>query len=128
MDFRGKMRSHKLREEWAEFIDRRDLVSGSVHTSDRTTIRMESTPNTKEGLGVVSTAFPREEDRHFSDVVLGGCMHLDVKGCKSNRHCGIAQQFPLSATQLELDERAWEKRALALQAQAEYIGRLETSS
>ena len=49
-------------------------------------------------------------------------MHLDVKKCKNNHHCGIAQQRALSAMQLEFDEAAWAKRALALQVQAQLIG------
>ena len=85
-----------------------------------------------------STRTPRKDSKsyrlHFLEkkivtsaisTVVWGCMHLDVTGCKSNRHCGLAQQFPLSATQLELDERAWAKRELAWQAQAEHIGRCE---
>ncbi len=46
---------------------------------------------------------------------VGDCMHLDVKKCKNDHHCGIAQQRALSAMQLEFDEAAWAKRALALQ-------------
>jgi hypothetical protein len=57
-----------------------------------------------------------------SSAVVGDCMHLDVKKCKNNHHCGIAQQRALSAMQLEFDEAAWAKRALALQVQAQLIG------
>ena len=49
-------------------------------------------------------------------------MHLDVNKCKNNHHCEIAQQRALSAMQLEFDEAAWAKRALALQVQAQLIG------
>ena len=57
-----------------------------------------------------------------SSAVVGDCMHLDVKKCKKNHHCGIAQQRALSAMQLEFDEAAWAKRALELQVQAQLIG------
>jgi hypothetical protein len=49
-------------------------------------------------------------------------MHLDVKKCKNNHHCGTPQQRALSAVQLKFDEAAWAKRALALQVQVQPIG------
>ena len=62
VDFRGKMRSDKYREEWVDIWCSDRCTRARDRSSD------EINPNTKKGLEVVSTAFSREEDRHFSDI------------------------------------------------------------